>query len=366
MADHDLEGDALAAELRAELLAAGVPAHDVEPSPGQDERMEAALAAILHAGAVPARRERRHRSRRPLLWRAGALAAAAAVIAALLLARPFSQEPAAAALTPPLLTFDSAASTQFPLTGQQAREQLLDLATRARDAAPGRAGPIQRIEFDSWWSSTVDTATAGPVSSLEPVRSQTYVLPDATIRAIERRGRPLDADGRIDTGIDWANQPVTSDDTFTSPDPGPGYAMSLPTNPTRLRRVLAKSHDDVTCGGVEGACMLGDVIELYRSYVVPPALAAALWQVLAGEPSISYVGHTVDRLHRDAIAFVTADIDHVSQLLVFADPSTGAFLGDEVVLVKPSPDLSYPPPAVTSFSALVEARRISADQLPPP
>ncbi len=110
---------------------------------------------------------------------------------------------------------------------------------------------------------------------------------------------------------------------------------------------------------------MADVISLHQSYVVPPALTAALWEVLAQEPSVRLVGATHDRLGREAIAFMTRAPDGASQQLLLADPETGAYLGEEKVLVEKLDGVGFTPPAVTSFSAIVESRRIAKTEVPP-
>ena len=110
-----------------------------------------------------------------------------------------------------------------------------------------------------------------------------------------------------------------------------------------------------------GACLIGDVVGLFHKYVVPPALTAALWRVLATDPTITYLGPVRDRLGRPAEAFSTPGEDGVSQRLLLIAPGTGAYLGEEVVLIAPSPSFDFQPPAVTSFSALVHSERVAPD-----
>lgn len=363
---HDHEE--LAEQLRRDLISAGAEPRDLTPLPGQTQRAESALADIVtmprdaQATPLPVRRAP---SRTRKLVRAGGFVAAAAVLALVfVIVRPGQSPEPAAAGTPPLLRFEDVKPGTLPAAGKPAAAALEKLAAKA-ETLPASAGPVQRVVLDSWWASTETSDTAPARSALVPVQRESYFQPDGTIRAIERRGAPLDQNGRIDPSLDSLRGPVQSDDSFESPDPGPNYAETLPTNAATLRTTLEARQDPVTCAEASGGCLVNDVVDLYHNYVLPPRLAAALWEVMSTDPSITYLGPTHDRLGRDAIAFTTPGVDGTSQSLVFVNPKTGAYLGDEVVLTKTSDAFSFTPPAVVSFSALVIADRIEEDQLPP-
>ena len=363
---HDDEE--LAAELRQELIDAGAEPRDLTPSPGQAQRAEAVLAAIImrprRPETLPATRARQSPARARRWARAGAFMAAAAALALVLVTvRPGQGPEHAAALTPPLLRFDDVAAGALPAAGRPARAELESLAGKA-ESLPDTSGGVQHVVLDSWLASTGDSEGEPVHSALVPVRSEMFFQPDGTMRSIERRGRPLDQQGRIDTSPDSDPGPVQSDDSFESSDPGPDYAQGLPTEPSELLSALRARQDPLVCADRSGGCLMDDIIDLYHSYVVPPVLTAALWRVLATDSSVTYLGATSDRLGRDAMAFTTLGVDGTSQGLLFADARTGAYLGDEMVLTKRSDAFSFTPPAVISFSALVRAERISEDQLP--
>lgn len=350
--------DALADELRQSLIAAGVRPRDLTPLPGREARAEEALARILRtqrregAAARPARRWPR--------W--GALVLAAAVVAvALVVVWPGRSSPPAYASTPPLLTFPHEKAGTLPATGRDAAPSLERLADRAAEQPEPADAPVQHVVLSAWWSST-DESEAGVVRSvLEPVESESFFLPDGTMRRIERRGPPLNRQGRIVPARGSA--PALTDESFDFSDPGPTYADELPIDPEELGALLARDQDPTTCQ-VTGACLVSAVVDLHFNYVVPPDLTAALWRVLATDPSITYLGRVRDRLNRPADAFTTAGLDDVSQQLLLIDPVTGLYLGEEAVLVRPSKDYEFTPPAVVSFTTLVRSERIGHDQMP--
>lgn len=351
----------VADELRQMLLRAGAQPRDLTPLPGQQERIDQALERALATAKEPASqrgsapRRRRRRTVRALGGGLVAAAAATAVVVTLVVGEGTHPPPAQAG-TPPMLTYELAPDGDITTEGQPAGSELRSLAEARASSETSGSGDVQHVSAVGWWASTVDDGSApGPETILEPVRSDSYFFPDATMRVIERRGEPLTTEGRIDDSADVPDGPVTADDSFDNPDPGPAYAAGLPTTPDALRSRLTRDDDPKLCRRFQAACLVSDMIDLHRSYVVPPAVDAAFWEVLADEPAITYLGETTDRLGREAVAFTTPSSDRVSQIVVFAAPDTGAFLGDELVLVEPSDAYSFHPPAVTSFTAVTSA-----------
>lgn len=365
--------DELADEVRQLLISHGAQPRDLAPLPGEDDRAERRLAEILRSPrrSTPSREpsvgETVARRRR---WvRAAALVASAAALAVGLVVLWSPTEPdAAAAATPALLTFDATRPGELPTATRPAADALMDLARRSRSAEPPAAGPVQHVVIDAWWSSSEET-DEGARSELIPIQSWAYFFPNGLMRVIQRRGEPLGGDSALSDPGNWEQRPITSDDSFESLDPGPAYVKDLPTDPDALRAALAAAPTAATgaahCAPTPGGCVMADVISLHQSYVVPPALTAALWEVLAQEPSVRLVGATHDRLGREAIAFMTRAPDGASQQLLLADPETGAYLGEEKVLVEKLDGVGFTPPAVTSFSAIVESRRIAKTEVPP-
>lgn len=369
--EHD-DSNGVAEDLRQMLIGLGAEPKDLSPLPGEAERAEERLAAILRSPreesasdgpAEPAKDRYSHlgRSRRLIM-----LLAAAVVAIGLVAIRPFSGTEMAAAQTPPLLTFNATRPGDMPQAGRPASDILADLARRSRTQTASLPAPVQHVVVDAWWSTSQDAADEEKThSELIPVQRENFFYPDTTMRTIERYGAPLRKDGALDEQETWAQRPVVSDESFESPDPGPTYADDLPTDPATLRESLTSTHDSVLCSQTPGGCLVEDVINLYHSYVISPSLSGALWEVLSREPSIYYVGTTHDRLGRNAVAFMTRATDGVSQVLVLADPNTGAYLGDEQVLVKKSDAYSFTPPTVTSFSSVVKTERIPFKDVPP-
>lgn len=360
--------EAVAEEMRRILIEEGAQPRDLSPLPGEAERAERRLAEILQsprAGTVETGPTHDAVDTRRRWWvRTSILAASAAALAVALMVpwSPSSPEIAVAA-SPSLLTFDATLPGELPAGNRPARDALMDLARLSGNADPGSSGPVQHVVIDAWWSSNEQT-DEGVRSELIPVQSRTYFLPNGTMRSIERRGDPLRDDGTLGDPRNWSAHPVTADETFDGPDRGPDYAENLPTEPDALRETLVAAQDETYCAPTPGGCLMEDVIGLHHTYVPSPALTSALWKVLASEPSIYLVGATRDRLGRKAIAFMTRAPDDVSQLLLLADTDTGAFLGEERILVEPVDSMAFIPPAVTSFSALVEARRITMADVP--
>ena len=195
-----------------------------------------------------------------------------------------------------------------------------------------------------------------PAPSTSSVRTQIYRV----VRAIPR-GRVLSYGdiGRIDTQVDWSNQPITSEDTFPSLDPGPGWADSLPTTAPELTTLVESGQDPAVCEEARGACLLQDLVDLNTNWVVPPAVTAAFWEILAASPDISYLGEATDRLGRPALAFTARGAPGgETQAVILVDPETGLYSGEETILIRRSSAYSFVPPAVLSYSAIVTSERL--------
>ena len=57
-------------------------------------------------------------------------------------------------------------------------------------------------------------------------------------------------------------------------------------------------------------------------------------------------------------------LDPTQRILILIDPTTGQYLGSETLLVRPSQDLGFKPPAVTEFIAIVGSSRIAESDVP--
>lgn len=269
-----------------------------------------------------------------------------------------STEPARAS-TPPLLRFHGVDAGMIPTSGFPADDLLTDLANRAESLPIPADLPVQHIELDSWWASTHVEASEPAESLLVPVRADYYVFPNGDFRGIERRGSPLDGRGRITVQPPWTGAPPVSDTVVKlDPERGPDYPTTLPNEVPELRATFTKG-----CEAKIPDCLMGGIAALHRSYVLSPQLTADLWRTLQGQPEITYLGETVDRLGRPAQVLSGVGLDGV-QWLILADPKTGSFLGEERVLIEPNELFQFTPPAVLDFTLLVESRRIAETEVP--
>lgn len=355
---------------RQELIAHGIPVSGASPHPDDDARAALELARILAlpqgtpgllrriTSGVSGRCTRRIVL--PILAVATVLVAVFVVVV-----DPGGQGYVARAGTPRLLALGGVRPGTLPASGAPAGDTLRELAVKALTLPYDSTQPVQHVVVDSWFSESVDETGGRPVRSiLRSVQRESYFLPDDTFRSIERRGDPLDQDGRVTTPIE-PDGPSLTDESFSSPDPGADYVVSLPTEPAALRDVLLDGFGSRVLTETPGGALLGQIAALTSSYVMPPRLVSAILHVLAGEPSITLLGATDDRLGREALILSAPAIDGNSQQLLLIDPETGAITGDEVVLVEPSASFSFKPPAVTSFNTIARAERIAYADLPP-
>ena len=84
-------------------------------------------------------------------------------------------------------------------------------------------------------------------------------------------------------------------------------------------------------------------------------MAGAGWELLSELPDVSYLGSSRDRRDHERIAFVTPGSDQSRQVIIFADPDTGALTGSEEVLVQDSSELGLKAPAIVSFTSVVRS-----------
>lgn len=369
MATHSDDADEhelLEAEVRELLTDAGLRPRDLSLTPAEHARVQAAAdAALARMLAPPSRRVPRGTSRRP--HRALAIVALAAALAvAMVVVRPDGGEQAVAQ-TPAMLHFQHVKDGGIPRSGEPARKAFLSLAAAAARQPDPAPGPIQRIVVDALWASIEDSdgsADRPGGSVVVPQHVESYYLPDGRFRSLARRGTPIDDDGRISRKKgSWNEVPRTSDEIYDSSDPGPDYPSTLSTDPRRLADQLIDGEGE-ECGDLAW-CLLNRTTNLHHTYVMTSELKASLWTMLADQPSITYLGATRDRLGRHAVAFTVMALDPSYQEIILADPVTGAWLGNEEILVRRVEGIDFTPPAVMELTALVESSRIEADALPP-
>lgn len=344
-------------ELAALLDRLGIPQRSLELTPDELARTDADAERVLTELLRQQRSPRQRRLLSVLRTNIPRIAVAVGVVAlltAVFVVRLGGEHPAHAS-TPPMLQFPYVANPTTSLSGRPASSQFLKLATAASQAKTAGSGDVQLIRLDAWWLETDQPPNTGASSRLVPTRSDNYFLPDGTVRLIESRGAALDPNGRLADG--GSNGETTSNETFEGPETGPDYAAKLATDPDRLVRQLMNDG-----GGCEDQqltyCLVTATTQLHYTYVVPPQLASALWKVLSERPDVTYLGKTRDRLNRAALAFAAPGSDESRQIVIFADPDTGAFLGNEEILIADSSELGLEAPAVVEFTALALSERV--------
>lgn len=374
MTDDPTADGRLEAEVRDLLAGLGVQPRDLEADAAESERAAADLARILatprvsdvrraphepRGGVEPARGSRRLRV-------ATFFAVAATIAVATVVVRPWTGSSPAMAATPAMLQLQGVDDVLDGGSEQSASAELLRLADAAEPGSPRGSGPVQRILLDSWVLTTDERGESSPARSvLTPVTSDHFVLPDGRSRVIERRGDPLDPDGRVVEPLaSTQGKPSDTDETFAGPDEGPGFADRLSLDPAVLRQQLIDAPAE--CARTMAACLAARTTFLHYNYVLRPDTAAALWRTLAGQPGFTYLGRTRDRLDRPAVAFATPTTTKGRRQLLLADPATGDLLGSEEILVRDDADLGLDAPAVIEFIAVASSARVEADAVPDP
>ncbi|MDR1152642.1 MAG: hypothetical protein LBK72_09260 [Bifidobacteriaceae bacterium] len=297
-------------------------------------------------------------------WLLAAVPVAATVllVVAIVVGSVLSDVPTpAVAVTPPMPVFSGVAGGSVPLRGEDAGPMLRHLAARAAAGPDQPVGEAQLVDIAEWWVQTnPDTGKAEAGGGLVPSRVQLFTLADGVMRLIQRRGEPLNPDeGLVDTETTWL---TISDETFPgAEDQSPLYAQTLPTESETL---VSQLFPDLRECPSLSQCLASEIRHLHGTYVVPASVRAALWEALADTEGVWYLGETHDRLGRSGVAFA-ADLGTDRQIVLYANQDTGAYLGAEIILTKHSDQLDIDAPAVIEFAALLDARWLDTDQIPP-
>lgn len=344
---------------------------DLELTPGQRwayaARSRESIARVLDSPRHPATRTPARRLL-PTLLTAAAVLAVAATLTVWSFARG---TPPAYAATPPILDIAGVDAARYPLAGVDPDDELARLADLARSSpsvvdvlssgvsmGPGKTGDAQHVEVASWWLET--TRHDERTSRVVPTETQRYVLPDGSIRISTQRGRPLTG-GADPTPSPGRAIPVLSSPAATG---GPlSHPAKLPLDPAKLRATLLG--DPRECAGQEGYCLSNAIQALGLGNVLSPRLNSALLRTMIGAGDVRYAGRAVDRAGRPSQVFVVDDPDRQRQRLVLFDADTGAYNGDETVLVKDSEELGVKAPAVIGFNAVVTREWIPTGAVPP-
>lgn len=341
-ADEDL------AELRQELCAMGVQPYEPVPEPGQAERSELALARIV-AGSTHEPPSANRESRWALK---GAVVAAAAVA---IVAISFSISPSTRsrvyAATPHVLDIHGSEQGYVPEQGRSARQLLIQLSEVARTQGRPDERPVQYIVTASWNSSMqtrIDDLEPAPLIAVE---RESFFESDGWLRTIEKDGRSIDTNGFLEAAAD---SEILSTHSTLNKHPGPQYADKLAEQTVTVDQLSNIPGGD-ECHDTSAVCLMHSVASMNQTYVVPPALDAALLRLLSSNPDITYLGRADDRLGRPAEVFSARSADGASQHLLLIDPATGNYVGDET-LTRTS---AAPEASVASFTTLVTAKRLS-------
>lgn len=354
---------------REELISHGLPVDAFGPQPDDDARAAVELARIVR---VPKRRRLRAprwggfrlpAAPTPAAW--GGRLALVATAAFLLVLQPGIKADVAQAETPPVLRISGAEPGSLPKQGAPAGLWLTELAEKARALPYAWDNPVHRVVRDSWLTeSGVDESGNVVGSILHVVRTETYFLPDDTFRLIERWGEPLRNDGQIDVTAGGPGLPALVDESYLRNDPGHNFIETLPTDPVELRSTLLEGGDPDLIAKAAGGMLFSEITGFASSFALPPELVAAFWEMLAEEPSVTQLGIGHDRIGRPALVLSTIGTRGFTQELLLIDPTTGAFLGDESVLIEPAEMYTYDPPAVLELNTIIESDRVPIDSVP--
>jgi hypothetical protein len=344
-------GDREVDELR-ELMAA----HGLVPavSSVHDEREQA--PRLLHrvlAQSAP-------RRRRPLVGLAAVLVLLLVLSAGYAL---MGATPPATAGAPPALRYSVASPVELA-AAPSATTSLLAVA-RAADAVPttSHSGAVQYVA-DYGWLLAADVTATVTTTTIYPTMTQRWTSPDGSVRVDQSRAGALNLDGTV-SGDAPTSAENHSSDVAGAGTTDAGLATELPLETEALRANLLDRYEALPCeesGAWATQCLMTAIQEIYSQYVVPPALSASLWRVLADQPEVKDLGTTDDRLGRPAHAIAVRAPDDplmtvVTVLLI--DPGTGALLGSETVTVHDE-QLGVTKATVTAFTSLTTSVWVDA------
>jgi len=331
-------------------------------------RDELLLETILESGTVsvpalshpprPADRDRRtvtrpaaRRVTRIRTWRSvGALCALAVVMTVLV---P-SQDLLAAARGPQMLNFAVASPDDLAAgSAPSASNALLALAGAAQGRVePASAGPVQYVEIYGWYSQRDDKGT-----QVFPTHLRSWLSSDGS--RLIRTARDAALQDLSSAGGQVPDTAVPFDKAVDHLPAGSVAQVSLdhlPRTPSLLRKSLLAASPPGACESVDltAQCLVQGVIALHSSYVVPPDLDAALWQVLADDPGVRLLGSVIDRRGRSgvAVAYAVRWAEQTEIEVLIIDERDGALLATEIMLYPSGSRVAE----IRSLSLLLDAR----------
>ncbi len=306
----------------------------------------------------------RTRAPRRALTTLGAIAACVALAIAVVVGvvrAPVSE----AATTPRMLDY-SLSDPRTPLSdAPAATDALATVAQAARHSNDlAGTGDVQYVASYGWYLS-IEHDTTGTTSQIFPTFTRSWLTADGSATVTQSRGSALDADGRASpdapTGIGGTDVlPVGALDA------GLAARLAATTDEAALQTALLELSTGLSCdqdARWHAQCLVEAVLQVHNQYVVPPTLAARLWDLLGHERAIRDLGTTTDRLGRPAVAVaLPSDPDDtirstVNVLLI--SPDTGQLTGTETITLS---DTVSPvtEPTVTSFTAWTDRQPVSA------
>jgi hypothetical protein len=284
------------------------------------------------------------------------------------------QEAVAYAATPPMLDYRP--------SGQAAAGFLRDLADRVA-GMPDRtgSGDFSYIRMQSWLLvPTVDATTRTGGAAVASVQSESWVTADGSGRLVRQPG-PLIPQADQVTLPPGSTVAEATPDGAASPgaqsvsdgqvlDPLVDLA-SLPTDSVGLARRLdalppSKTSGDARSEVPSTAWRLGQLRGIWSSQPVPSRTQAAFLRLLADTPMLTDEGTVTDRVGRPghAVAFDSQEGNARVRQVVILDPSTGATLGFEKILLTEQGREQWSPfarlhlPAVVQYDAYFAAGRV--------
>lgn len=335
MASND---ELVVAELRALVCEQGVlplPAEHL-PDPDDVERMLWRIRAA---------------DRRRTVRRGAWLATAAAMVTAVTLAMTMALGSAPAMAFPAPLEY-TIATPEDAAGAPAADEALRDAAAAARNLPLSDTGDVHYVARSGWLMSV--HAGDNIEADLIPTVTQTWLGPDGSARMDQSRGAPLDLDGLLKSTDTPAPGVQESTDTAEAGTFDPHLPARLPRDPQALRAALLdRSHLPSTASAQERALTLAlEIAALHGLYFIPPDLAASVWDVLASEPAVRFLGLTTARDGRPAHGFAVAqkwpDTGLHQVFVLHISTTTGQLIGTETITVN-DPQLEINEPTVTGF-----------------
>lgn len=328
------------------------------------DEQERVLAAVL------SRIEREPAAQAPLRRRLGARkagwwVAAAAMVTGIVVAVNLTN-PDVALAAPPGLSYRLAQPLDVADgTAPPAREALLEVAESAgRMDDPRAEGSVQFIHSFGWYlaiESSLDDGVQSDRASILPIEERRWTAKDGSHHAVQMPGTPLNTDGSVATDpVETVPGPIS-----TWAEPAGAFAdptlAAIPRDPEGARHALLDGLEVCFSDEFRAICLVDAVNRLFVQHVVPPDLAAVLWQVLAAEEEVRLLGEATDRLGRPSMAIgaLTGEVGHQSVLVLLVDPETGMGLGNEIVTIE-AEYLQIDRPTVTGFTTIVTTDRVDA------